>query len=146
MLKALAGCVKRVAFLRSVPRIGLLPRGKLPMTNGPECRYNVGSRLGRLPMHQVQLNERIYKEAERRAAEAGFSTVDEYVADVVSHDLVEDAGGETPNLDHLFTPEVIADLDKISAEIKAGGKTYTMEEVDEHFEKKRQEWLRNHAG
>jgi hypothetical protein len=97
-------------------------------------------------MHQVQLNDQLYKEAQRRATEAGFSTVDEYVADVVSHDLVEDNGDETPDLDHLFTPEVIAQLDQISAEIKAGGKTYTMEEVREHFEKKRKKWLQNHAG
>lgn len=87
-------------------------------------------------MHQVQLNDELYKEAERRATEAGFSTVDEYIADVVSHDLHE----ETENLDHLFTPEVIAHPDQISAEIKAGGKTYTMDEVQEHFEKKRKEW------
>jgi len=93
-------------------------------------------------MHQVQLNERLYKEAERRAREAGFGSVDEFVADRLENDFSD----EQENLDHLFTPEVIAHLDKISAEIKAGGKTYTMEEVDEHFDKKRQEWLRNHAG
>jgi len=48
------------------------------------------------------------------------------------------------NYDHLFTPEVIADLRSISTEIKAGGKTYTMEEVDEHFAQKRKAWLANH--
>jgi hypothetical protein len=32
-------------------------------------------------------------------------------------------------LDHVFTPERIAELESISAEIKAGGKTYTMAEV-----------------
>jgi hypothetical protein len=49
------------------------------------------------------------------------------------------------NYDHLFTPEVIAELDSISAEIKAGGKTYSMEEVREHFVQKRQAWLANHS-
>lgn len=93
-------------------------------------------------MHQVRLNDRLYKEAERRAREAGFGSVDEFVADRLENDFSE----EQENFDHLFTPEVIADLDKISDQIKAGGKTYTMHEVDEHFEKKRQEWLRNHAG
>ena len=93
-------------------------------------------------MHQVQLNDELYKEAERRARDAGFGSVDEFVADRLENDFLD----EQENLDHLFTPEVIADLDKISHGIKAGGKTYTMEEVDEHFEKKRQEWLRNHAG
>jgi hypothetical protein len=47
--------------------------------------------------------------------------------------------------DHIFTPEVIARLDRISAEIKAGGRTYTMDEVREHFEKKRKEWDRREA-
>lgn len=88
-------------------------------------------------MQQVQLDDRLYKEAQRRAAEARFSSVDEYVADVVNDDLIGANGEETPNLDHLFTPEVIADLDRISAEIKAGGKTYSSDEVREHFAKKR---------
>ncbi len=93
-------------------------------------------------MHQVRLDEKLYREAERRAREAGFGSVDEFVADRLESDFSYDQ----ENFDHLFTPEVIADLDKISDEIKAGGKTYTMQEVDEHLEKKRQEWLRNHAG
>jgi hypothetical protein len=93
-------------------------------------------------MHQVRLNDKLYKEAERRARKAGFGSVDEFVADRLESDFSD----AQENFDHLFTPEVIADLDKISQEIKAGGKTYTMEEVDEHFEKKRQEWLRKHAG
>lgn len=97
---------------------------------------------GSSPMHQVQLNDKLYKEAQRRAREAGFGSVDEFVADRLESDFSE----EQENFDHLFTPEVIADLDRISAQVKAGGKTFTMQEVDEHFEKKRQEWLRNHAG
>lgn len=87
-------------------------------------------------MHRVQLPERLYQEAERRAAEAGFSNVDEYVAQVVSQDL----GGEAEDFDFLFTPERLAQLDQISAEIKAGAKTYTMDEVDEHFQKRRETW------
>jgi hypothetical protein len=93
-------------------------------------------------MRQVQLNDKLYKEAQRRAREAGFGSVDEFVADRLESDFSD----EQENFDHLFTPDVIADLDKISDQIKSGGKTYTMEEVDEHFEKKRQEWLRNRAG
>jgi hypothetical protein len=92
-------------------------------------------------MQHVQLSDRLYKDAQRRAAEAGFSSVDAFIAEVVSHNLHD----ESEDLDHLFTPERIARLDRISAEIKAGGKTYTMEEVREHFEKKRKTWLENHA-
>jgi hypothetical protein len=93
-------------------------------------------------MHQVQLDDQLYKEAERQARQAGFSTVDEYVADLLGHNHHVEAD----SLDDLFTGEVIADLDRISAQIKAGGKTYTLDEVDDHFDKKRKEWLQNHAG
>ena len=92
-------------------------------------------------MHQVQLTDQLYREAERRAREAGFATVDEYVADRLENEF---NGGED-NFDHIFTPEVIAELDRVSDQIKAGGKTYTMEETEAHLEKKRQEWLRNQA-
>lgn len=92
-------------------------------------------------MHQVQLTDELYKEAERRARAAGFSSVDEFVADRLASEF---ADGQD-NYDHLFTPEVLTDLDRISADMKASGKSYTMEEVDKHLEQKRQEWLRNHA-
>jgi hypothetical protein len=47
------------------------------------------------------------------------------------------------NFDHLFTPEVIAELDKISKAIKAGEKTYTIKELNSHLKRRRREWLRN---
>jgi len=52
---------------------------------------------------------------------------------------------EPDNYDHLFTPEVIAELDAISAEVKAGGKTYTSEEVSEHFADKHRKWVADHT-
>jgi hypothetical protein len=51
-----------------------------------------------------------------------------------------------PEVQQLFTPEVLAELDQISAEIKAGGKSYTMEEVREHLEKTRKEAVRKMPG
>ena len=96
-------------------------------------------------MYQVQLTDELYKDAQRRAAEAGFSTVDAYVADAVSRDLMDDSDGKTAHLDHLFTPERLAPIDQADAEIRAGGKTYTMAEVQEHFEKKRKAWIENHT-
>jgi len=92
-------------------------------------------------MQQIQLDDHLYKEAQRRAAAAGFSSVDDFVADVVGQTFQDDAEDQ----DHLFTPERIAELDRISAEVKAGGKTYTMEEVEAHFDEKRKKWLENHA-
>lgn len=95
-------------------------------------------------MQHIQLDDKLFKEAQRRAAESGFSTVDEYVADVVSHDLIEESGGETPNLDHLFTPERLAHIDAAAAEIKAGN-YFTAEQVREHFKKKRAEWIQKNG-
>jgi hypothetical protein len=92
-------------------------------------------------MPQVQLNDQVFQAAQRRAAAGGYSSVDDYIADVVVQDL--DESGD--NLSHIFTPERIASLEQISAEIKAGGKTYSMDEVKEHFEDRRKAWLANHA-
>jgi hypothetical protein len=88
-------------------------------------------------MQQIQLSNDIYEHAKRRADEAGFKTVDEYVATVLIDEAVED----TPNLEHLFTPELIADLDRISAEVKAGGITYTWEDVQKNLADHRAEWI-----
>jgi hypothetical protein len=88
-------------------------------------------------MHQIQLNDQLYQEAELRAAEAGFGSVDEYVADVLRHDLQE----ETENFDNLFTPERLAHIDRAAAEIDAG-QGLTSEQVDAELAQRRDEWLR----
>ncbi len=46
-------------------------------------------------MYRIQLDDHLYPEAQRRASAADFMTVDEYVADVLQHDVHE----ETENLD-----------------------------------------------
>lgn len=92
-------------------------------------------------MAQIQLSDQIFQAAQRRAASGGYSSVDDYIADVVVQDLSE----KPDHFDHLFTPERIAHLEKISADIKSGGKTYTMAEAKEHFENRRKAWLTNHA-
>jgi len=93
-------------------------------------------------MHQVQLSEQLYDRARRRAAESGFSSVDDYVANVLNDELAltDEA------LDALFDADRLARLDQISQRVKSGEKTYTMDEVADHFEKKRKEWLQNRAG
>ncbi len=88
-------------------------------------------------MHQVHLADQLYQEAQRRAIEAEFTSVDEYVADVISHDL--------ENLDQFFTPEVISDLDRMAAAAKVGGKTYSADEVKEHFRKRSDAWRTDHS-
>jgi len=92
---------------------------------------------------QVQLADELYKRAQLKASEAGYASVDEYIAEAVALHLTDDA--EQEDLDHRFTPEVIAGLEQISAEMHAG-KTVSMEEVDKHLAEVRQAWLKDHAG
>ena len=91
-------------------------------------------------MQQIQLADQLYREVERRATEAGFQASTIIVAEVISQSIHDPA----ESYDHLFTPERIAHLDRISAGVKAGGKTYGTAEVREHFEKKRKQWLDTH--
>lgn len=84
-------------------------------------------------MHQVNLNDDLYREAEQRAVAAGFANVDDYVADLLVHDLQIDAG----NLDRFFTPERLAHIDRAAAQIEAGN-LFTSDQVREHFQQKRQ--------
>ena len=83
-------------------------------------------------MHQIHLNDQLYQEAQRRASAAGFLTVDEYVADVVQHDLQE----ETENFDYLFTPDRLAHADRAAAQIDAG-QGISAEQVRDHFRQNR---------
>ena len=83
-------------------------------------------------MHQIQLSDQLYQVAQRRAAEAGFGSVDEYVADMLQQDLED----QSENFDHLFTPERLAHIDRAAAEIDAG-LGIPAEQVREHFRKKR---------
>ena len=82
-------------------------------------------------MHQIQLNDQLYQDALRRAAEVGFQTVDEFVADILQHELED-----TEKLDHFFTPERLAHIDQAAAQIDAG-QGIPAEQVREHFRQKR---------
>jgi hypothetical protein len=72
----------------------------------------------RTPMHQVQLPDHVYEEAVRRAREAGFDSVDAYVADVLQDD--RERPGGTDDLDARFTPEVLESLDETAAAVSRG--------------------------
>ena len=88
-------------------------------------------------MHQVNLADHLYNEAKQRATEAGFGSVDEFVADVLNQELHEDS----ENLDHLFTPEHLAHIDKAAAQVDAG-QFMTSEQADAELAKRRAEWIR----
>ena len=82
-------------------------------------------------MHHIQLNDQVYTEAERRAVNSGFTSVDDYVVDLLTNDMFE----FDENIDHLFTPERIAHIDRAAAQI-ATGKSHTASQVHEHFKKR----------
>jgi hypothetical protein len=65
-------------------------------------------------MHPIQLPDHVYEEAVRRAREAGFDSVDAYVADVL-----QDAGA-ADDLAARFTPEVLESLDETAAAVRRG--------------------------
>ena len=92
-------------------------------------------------MHQVNLSDQLFQEAQRRAAESGFASVDEYVADLLSLDL-----GPTENLDAFFTPERLALIERASSQI-AAGECFSAEQADQELARRRAEWLRkNQSG
>ena len=89
-------------------------------------------------MPQVELDEQVYKAAERRAAEGGYASVGAYITGII----VEDAAGnveDDSNFDHLFTPERIAEIDEGLADIRAG-RGYTLEQAQAELAKCRAEW------
>jgi len=88
-------------------------------------------------MHAVQLPDALYVEAIRAAAASGLS-LEEFVADAVQLHIPDQE-----NYDHRFTPEVIAHLDRIAADIDAGGKTYTSDGVDQMLFATKEAWLAN---
>jgi hypothetical protein len=96
-----------------------------------------------LAMHQVTINipDEAYITAKERAKQEGFGSTEVFLSDLVISSISPDSD----NQDHVFTTTVISELDRISAEIKAGAKTYTAEEVRTHLAQKRKAWLANHA-
>jgi len=90
---------------------------------------------------QIQLTEQLYNQAKRRAVEAGFASLDEYIVDVVSGDVAQ----ETEDLDHRFTPELMAHLNQIQEQIKSGAKTYSEEELDDYLQERAQQWRESHT-
>jgi len=57
-------------------------------------------------------------------------------------EFLHDADHEADNFDHLFTPQVVARLDQISADMQAG-KNVSIEEVDKHLRNVGETWLKN---
>ena len=54
----------------------------------------------------LQLTDQLFDQVKRRAIEAGFANLDEYIVDVVAGDAAQ----ETDDLDHRFTSNVTTHL------------------------------------
>ncbi len=86
-------------------------------------------------MPRVQIDEQVFQAVKRRAVDGGYSSVDAYIAQVVADELRGESR-ETPNLDHLFTPQLVSELKAVSEKAKSGGKTHSSEEVRQHVRNK----------
>jgi hypothetical protein len=62
-----------------------------------------------------------------------------------TRELLAATADEQEDFDGRFTPEVVAHLDRISGEMKAG-KSVSIEEVDKHLADVRETWLKDRAG
>jgi hypothetical protein len=89
-------------------------------------------------MNEVRLDERLYKEAQRRAHAAGFASVDEFVAERLESDFSE----AQEDFDDRFTPPVLAHLDMISADMLRG-KSVSQGELDQHLADVQKAWLKD---
>lgn len=84
-------------------------------------------------MPAIQLNDQVFKVAQQRASDAGYSSVDAYVADVL-------VSADAKDINHLFTPERFAHIDKADADIQSG-KGYTAEQAKKELAERREKWL-----
>ncbi len=84
-------------------------------------------------MHRVEISEELYEEAQRRAREAGFDSVDEFISDVLKHDFQS----QRENFNHCFTPERLTQIDRAAVQFQAG-EFVTAEQVRAHFRRKRE--------
>jgi hypothetical protein len=89
-------------------------------------------------MNQARLDERLYKEAKRRAHAAGFSSVDEFVPDRLESDFSD----PQEDFDDRFTPPVVAHPDMISAEMLRG-KSVSQGELDQHLADVHKTWIKD---
>jgi hypothetical protein len=89
-------------------------------------------------MHQIQLSDEVYESLHRAAALRGLA-LEEYIAEVALREL------ESDDDDFAFSPEQLTELDRISASIAAGARTYTSEEVRDSLAEHKAAWLKKNA-
>ena len=90
-------------------------------------------------MHQINFSDELYRNAERRAAEAGFASVEAYVANLVEHD----ANGDIFDPDTFFTHQRLAEIEAASADVRSGN-FLTMEQSQADLARLKEEWRKEH--
>ncbi len=93
-------------------------------------------------MPLISLSDEVYALTSQRAAAAGFTSVEEYIVNVLSEEHADESSEPEPDLRHLFTPERMAKIEKAISEIDSGN-CYTDEELTVELSRMRQEWLNN---
>ncbi len=92
-------------------------------------------------MESISIPNGLFAKVKREAKASGL-TVSEFVSRIIALELK----GDEENFDHLFTPEVVAELKQISDEIDAGASTLSMKESRLVLAESRAEWLKKNAG
>lgn len=91
-------------------------------------------------MTHIELSEATFRLATDRAAARGFPSVGDYVEDA----LLADEEVTDADIQRLFTPERLAELDKAVAQVKAG-RGMTMAEVEAALDQTAAEWKAAHC-
>jgi uncharacterized protein (DUF1778 family) len=86
-------------------------------------------------MYEIQIPAHVYQQA-AQAAEAHHMSLEDFVIEA----LTLHAQDEPETHDHVFTPQVIAELDAAAAEAREGN-NIPLEEFKAQRPKWRQEWL-----
>jgi hypothetical protein len=94
-------------------------------------------------MPLISLSDEVYALTSQRAAAAGFTSVEEYIVNVLSEEHADESSEPEPDLRHLFTPERMAKIQR-AIESADAGRTLTLEQVDAELSKSRAEWLKSH--
>ena len=90
-------------------------------------------------MHKLQLSisEEAYVAAQAQAKEQGYASTEVFLNDLLTKSLLDEA-----NVENMWSPERIRQIKEASADIAAGGRTFTVSEVRDRIAEQRREWDR----
>ena len=91
-------------------------------------------------MYEINLPEQVYKQATRAAA-AHHLSVEDFIIEAVQLYVQDDLESH----DHIFTPQVLAELGAAAAE-SLSGKTYSGKRVDDYLAETKAAWQAKNPG